>query len=171
MHTKFKNLWGNNQYYGNKREYSIYSHRRWMLANGILSWQHLLSFFDHYITMILLLQLTSDYDKKTNYYIILLAYILILTTLWSASSVGCQHDTARICCWAPAPAAVNQYLLSTRRSAANPPHAAAAVDRWDRQTDRRTLDRFTDPAPRTTRALLIIIKTHVRFLQVYIFKG
>ena len=72
MHTKFKNLWGNNQYYGNKREYSIYSHRRWMLANGILSWQHLLSFFDHYITMILLLQLTSDYDKKKQ----LLHYII-----------------------------------------------------------------------------------------------
>jgi len=36
------------------------------------------------------------------------------------------------------------------RSAANPPHAAAAVDRWNRETDRRTtLDRFIDPAAHT----------------------
>jgi len=33
---------------------------------------------------------------------------------------------------------VDQCLLSTWRSPVNPPHAAAAVDRWDRQTDRRT---------------------------------
>jgi len=42
------------------------------------------------------------------------------------------------------------------RSAANPPHTAAAVDRWDRRTDGRTLDRFIDPAPHTTRAGSII---------------
>jgi len=35
-------------------------------------------------------------------------------------------------------AAIDRYFLPTRRSAANPPHAAAAVDRWDRQTDGRT---------------------------------
>jgi len=29
-------------------------------------------------------------------------------------------------------------ILSAGRSAANQPHAAAAVDRWDRQTDGRT---------------------------------
>ena len=67
------------------------------------------------------------------------------TSLCSASSSGCQRDTARICCWAPARAArrllrarcaaINQYLLSAGRSAANPPQAAAAVDRWVRQTD------------------------------------
>jgi len=34
-----------------------------------------------------------------------------------------------------------------RRSAANQPHAAAAVDRWNRQTDGRTFDRYVDPAP------------------------
>jgi len=43
--------------------------------------------------------------------------------------------------------------------AANPPHAAAAVDRWDRQTDgrrdRRTLDRYMDPAPHAIRAASI----------------
>ena len=31
-------------------------------------------------------------------------------------------------------------------TAANPPHAAAAVDRWDRQTDGRTPYRYTDSA-------------------------
>ena len=38
-------------------------------------------------------------------------------------------------------AAVDRY-----RPAANTPHAAAAVDRWDRQTDGRTLNRLIDPA-------------------------
>ena len=42
----------------------------------------------------------------------------------------------RRCCLAPV--AVDRYLLPAGRPAANPPHAAAAVDRWDRQTDRRT---------------------------------
>jgi len=31
----------------------------------------------------------------------------------------------------------------------NLPHAAAATDGWDRQTDGRTLDHFADPAPHT----------------------
>ena len=35
---------------------------------------------------------------------------------------------------APVPA-VDPYFLPAERSAPNPPHAAAAVDRWDRQTD------------------------------------
>jgi len=47
---------------------------------------------------------------------------------------------------APAAAAINRYLLQAPRSAANPPHAAAVIDRRDRQTHRqtdgRTLDRF-----------------------------
>jgi len=41
--------------------------------------------------------------------------------------------------------AIDQYLLPAGRSAANPPHAAA-VDRWDRQTDRRT-----DASPCSTK--------------------
>jgi len=41
----------------------------------------------------------------------------------------------RRCCWAPAPATVDRYLMPVRRSVANPPHAGAAVDRWDRKTD------------------------------------
>ena len=36
-----------------------------------------------------------------------------------------------------APIAIDRYLLRAGRSLANPPHAAAAVERWDRQTDRR----------------------------------
>jgi len=73
----------------------------------------------------------------------------------SASSVGFQRDAARVsaerraaaplllsgvnagaCCTAPA--AIDRYLQPTGRSAANPPHAASALDRWDRHTDRRT---------------------------------
>jgi len=46
--------------------------------------------------------------------------------------------------------AIDRYLLPAGHSAANPPHAAAAsVDRWDRQTDRRTLDRFIESAAYT----------------------
>ena len=41
------------------------------------------------------------------------------------------------------------------RSAANPPHAAAAVKRRDRQTNGRTLDRYIDPAPPIMRAVSI----------------
>ena len=48
-------------------------------------------------------------------------------------------------------AAVNRYLLPAGPTAANAPHAAAAVDSWDRQTDRqtdgRTPHRDIDPAP------------------------
>ena len=84
------------------------------------------------------------------------------SSLCSASSLGCQHDTARICyvlrrrcCQAPVPAAVDRYLLPTRRSAANPPHTVAAVDRQDRRTDGRTLDRFIDPALHTMRVVSI----------------
>ena len=64
-----------------------------------------------------------------------------------------QRDAACICCWAPccgaaaagrpAAAAVDRYLLSTRHSAANPPHAAPAVEWWDTPTDRRTDGRST----------------------------
>jgi len=44
----------------------------------------------------------------------------------------------RRCCWALAPVAVDRHVLPSGRSAANPPHAATAVERWDRQTDGRT---------------------------------
>jgi len=40
------------------------------------------------------------------------------------------------------PAAIDRYLLPAGRRAASKPAAVAAVDRWDRQTDGRTLDRY-----------------------------
>ena len=43
----------------------------------------------------------------------------------------------RRCCRAPASAAVDRHFLPARRSTANPPHSAVAVERWDRQTDGR----------------------------------
>jgi len=59
------------------------------------------------------------------------------TSLRWASVVGSQHDATRICCWAPAPAAIDRCILPTGRSAANPPAAA----QWDRQTDAWPLHR------------------------------
>jgi len=49
--------------------------------------------------------------------------------------------------------AVDRYLLPAGGPAANPPHAAAAIDIDG--TDRRTPYRYTDP-PHTTRAVVII---------------
>jgi len=57
---------------------------------------------------------------------------------------------------APAPAAVDLYLLPAGRSAANQPPAAAAVDLWDRRTDGQTADRYMDPAPHTKRASSLV---------------
>jgi len=80
----------------------------------------------------------------------------------SASEVGCQHDTAPICRWAPAPAArracswyaapapeaVDRYLLP-----ANPLRRCCCRSTGQRRMDKRTLDHFIDPAPHTTRAM------------------
>ena len=55
-----------------------------------------------------------------------------------AAKRGCmQHISIDICCRRP---------LSSKQL-----HAAAAVDRRDRQTNGRTSDRYIDPAPRTMR--------------------
>jgi len=51
--------------------------------------------------------------------------------------------------------AINRYLLQAPALAANQPHAAAAVDRRDRQTDGQTPDRYIDPAPHTMLAVSI----------------
>jgi len=45
--------------------------------------------------------------------------------------------------------------LAQGRSAANLPHAAAAVDRWDRQMNGWMLDHFIDPAPHAVWAVSI----------------
>ena len=42
---------------------------------------------------------------------------------------------------------------ATPRSAANQPHAVAAVDQWDRRTDVRTPDRYISPAPQSTNSV------------------
>ena len=55
----------------------------------------------------------------------------------------------RRCCRTPAAAAVDRYVLPVGRSAANPPHAAAAVEQTDGRTDVRTPDRYVDPAAHT----------------------
>jgi len=52
-------------------------------------------------------------------------------------------------------AAVDRYMLPAGRSTTNPPAAVAAVDRWDRRTDGRTLNRYIDPAAHTVLAVLI----------------
>ena len=52
--------------------------------------------------------------------------------LTGTTRVAAERRTRNICC---------------RRQ----PAAAAAVDRWDRQTDRRTPERYIDPAPHTMR--------------------
>jgi len=55
-------------------------------------------------------------------------------------------------------AAIDRHLLSAGRSAANPPHTAAAVDRRaDRQTDRRTPDRYIDLAEYAMREASITV--------------
>jgi len=48
----------------------------------------------------------------------------------------------RACSWYAvlAPATIDRYLVPAQRSAANPPAAAATVDRWDRQTDGHPTD-------------------------------
>jgi len=56
--------------------------------------------------------------------------------------LGAQHVSIDICC-------------RRRRSAANLPSAVAADDRWDRQTDGQTPDRYIHPAQNTTRAVSI----------------
>ena len=77
-----------------------------------------------------------------------------------ASSVGypLPADATRTGLCITAPAAVDRYILPTGRSAANPPAAVAAVDRWDRQTDERT-DRCIDPAVHAMRAASIMWTT------------
>jgi len=55
--------------------------------------------------------------------------------------------------------AVDRYVLPAGRS-------AAAVKRWDRQTDGRTLDRCIDPAPQTMRVKVKVRVAHTRLPSV-----
>jgi len=60
--------------------------------------------------------------------------------------------------------------LPAGRPAANPLHAAVAVERWDRRSDGPTPDRYGDPAPHTmprgvkTHATLYISLTCIAFV-------
>ena len=67
------------------------------------------------------------------------------------SAFAAEHRAAALLL--SAPTAADRYLLPTGRSAANPP----AVDRWDRRTNRETLNRYTDPAPLTMQSVLLAI--------------
>jgi len=100
-----------------------------------------------------------------------MACFCTVTNLCLALTIRCQHDTARICCWAPcyivAPLllitpAVGWYLLPTGHSAANPPPHARTVISW---CDGRMLDHYIDPAPCTILAVSI---TWFRKIQMVI---
>ena len=62
-----------------------------------------------------------------------------------------RHAAVHRAAGPPVAAAVDRYLPPAGPTTANPPHAAAAVDRWDRQTDRQT---DTDGRPTITYTLL-----------------
>ena len=83
------------------------------------------------------------------------------------STLECPHlllsAVLRSSCWAPAPAAVDWYLLPAQLSAANLLHAAAAVDQWHERMEGRY--RFVDPAPHTMREVLIISQNYINFLD------
>jgi len=73
----------------------------------------------------------------------------VISLLRRLSTWRCLHLLLSI-----GPTVIDWYLLQTptrRSAAANPP--ATCCCRMMRQTDGRTLDRYTDPAPHTTRAL------------------
>ena len=55
-----------------------------------------------------------------------------------------------VCCWAPALAAVDRYVLPAGRLAANPPQPQGLS--YD-GTHKRTPDRYIDPAPHITPAV------------------
>jgi len=87
-------------------------------------------------------------NSMQHYYIKSALSLLRRLTTWRYPHL---LPSAGIC--STATACVDRYLLPAGRSAKNPPHVAAAVDRGDRQTDRRrTPDRYTHPASRTMRA-------------------
>jgi len=92
--------------------------------------------------------------ERIEYQLRSLTYKVLTTT--QPSYLHNLITVERRCCWAPAPAAVDQYVLPAGRSAANPPHVAAAVERRDRQTGGWTDGSLhIDPAPHTAWAVLI----------------
>ena len=108
------------------------------------------------------------------------------TSLCSASYVGCQRDTARVCCSAPAPATRRTCCtalsidISCSQGAQQQTHCTPlllSMDRTDRRTDGRTLDRFIDSAAHTIWAVSINIsrvivwkhrQTHISDRLIYL---
>jgi len=102
------------------------------------------------------------------------------TSLCSASYVGCQHDTASLCCrepalaalhacsWyaTPAPEAIGWYLLPTGCSAENALLLSFdGTDKWkDRRTDGQTDGRSTVSLTRPAFCMWAVSKT-LRWLQ------
>ena len=81
--------------------------------------------------------LCSNFATKSYPVVIQFLTSLVLSLLRRLSAS--QHDTTRICCWAPAAAARRPQLsidicCRCRRAAANLLAAVAAVNRWDRLT-------------------------------------
>jgi len=77
----------------------------------------------------------------------------LLRRLWRDTVHICCCGAVAADCWAPTTA--DRYLLPVGHPAANPMHATATADRWDRQTDKRTPDRYTDHAQNTTQTVPI----------------
>jgi len=64
-----------------------------------------------------------------------------------------------VCCWAPALAAVDRYVLPAGRLAANPPlPQGLSYDGTYKRTDGRTPNRYMDPAPHITPAVSMNMK-------------
>jgi len=86
-------------------------------------------------------------DSAINIVVAIIIIIIIIITVHSLKCLALPFSVTYY-------RSINIFRL--RRSATNPQHAAAAVDRWDRQTDRRTdrrmLYRFIDPARHTLPA-------------------
>jgi len=63
-------------------------------------------------------------------------------------------------------AAIDRYRMPAGPTAANPPHAAAAVDICDRQTDGRTQDSFVDPAVHYLKVSIKNKRSRLRYSRI-----
>ena len=100
--------------------------------------------------------ITSTFRCSTDF------YLKLQISIYHKQQACVQPDTAAVnvtllasaavrrCCWAPG--ADYRYLLPVRRPAANARHAAASIDRRDRQTDGH---------PTVTQTLRRILGEHV----------
>ena len=63
-------------------------------------------------------------------------------------------------------AAIDRYRMPAGPTAANPPHAAAAVNICDRQTDGRTQDSFVDPAVHYLKVSIKNKRSRLRYSRI-----